>query len=283
MVTTRGRKHGAAVVSILSLAGALVFAPSLAHGQVQARPGNNQAYLYEMSEDAVLTNAQGHPLMPDPTGTSATGLIDAMTGSVAFPGSMPAFRNAVSALQGYASYPSPLCPSNALVTNPKSDTCTLTLTGYDSVSLDSSLQPAGGAVWGTLDIVIQLDNPVDSPEWPLVPGVFSGTITFGQAGVPIGSTTGTMAIGVSLPSSVAAGDSAAVQAFVTATCAAAPKACFPFTGKFRQPVDAGGARAHGKPRRGNAAFYVLDDGQLEPVRSDERAVGWPTVRFEVDF
>jgi len=236
-----------------------------------------------VSEDAVLANSQGHLLAPDPTGTSPTKLIDTVTGSTVLPDAMPAFRNAVSALQGYASYPSPLCPMNALVTNAKSDTCTLTLTGYDSVTLDQALQPTGGACWGTLDVVIQLDNSVDSPEWPLVPGVFYGTITFGQNGAAIGSTSGTMVIGAALPASVAATDPAAVQAFVSATCKAAPQACVPFSGKFRQPVGPNGLKTPNKQRRGRAAFYVLDDDTLQAVRPDERAVGWPTVRFEVNF
>ena len=31
------------------------------------------------------------------------------------------------------------------------------------------------------------------------------------------------------------------------------------------------------------AFYLLDTGRVARVRQDERAAGWPTVRFEVTF
>ena len=31
------------------------------------------------------------------------------------------------------------------------------------------------------------------------------------------------------------------------------------------------------------AFYLLDNGRFAPVRQDERAAGWLTVRFEVNF
>ena len=283
MDRTADRKARARAVSTLALAGALLFGPRWVHAQGSPAPGTNQAFLYEMSEDAVLTNYLGHLLAPDPTGTSPTGLIDAVTLATRIPDVVPAARSAVSSLQGYASYPSPLCPLTALVTNPKSDTCTITVTGYDSVALLNGSQPVGGPVWGTLNVVIQLDNAVDSPEWPLVPGVFSGSISFGQANVPIGAATGSMIIGATLPSSVPANDPAAVAAWVAGMCKVAPTTCFPFTAKFRQPFSASTSAKHPKPRRGEAAFYLLDNGKKQQVRDDERATGWPTVRFEVNF
>ena len=35
--------------------------------------------------------------------------------------------------------------------------------------------------------------------------------------------------------------------------------------------------------RFEGAFYLLDNGDLQEVQPDERAVGWPTVRFEITF
>lgn len=275
------RKRVLLTLAMLFLA--LVVSAGPAGAQSSPAPGPNQAFLYEMSEDATLPNYLGHLLLPDPTGTSPTGLIDSVTGSTAIPDVVPVARNAVSALQGYASYPSPLCPLTALVTVPKTDTCTITLTGYDSVPLVNGTPTIGGSVWGTLEVVVQLDNPADSPEFPVVPGFFFGTITFGQPGVPIGSASGTFVVGAALPQNVPAGDPASVSAALSAVCNAAPVACHSFNAKFRQPFtkDASGNQA--KARRNQDAFYLLDNGKTQAVKSDERAVGWPTVRFEVSF
>src|SRR5260370_20309306 len=166
------------VAFLLTLA--LALGPSAAFAQGTPAPGPNQAFLYEMSEDAQLC-VNGVALVPGlggklvPSGACA---VQSLSAGV--------FRNAVSALQGVSALNSPLCPG--LVTNPKSDTCTVTVTGYDSVELNpTTFVPAGGAGWGTSAVVIQLDTPVDSPAWPLVPGAVHGTITFGNPGVPIGS------------------------------------------------------------------------------------------------
>jgi hypothetical protein len=232
------------VVSGILLAAALVLGPSLAA-------------------------AQG---MPDPAGQSPTGLIDSLTGAVG----VPASRNAVSALQGVAALYTPLCPAAVLVTviSPNSDTCTVTATGYDYVRLQidpstGQVTPIGGPVFGTYQVVVQLDNPVDSPELPVLTGAFYGTITFGQAGTPIGNATGFFVPG---------GQVSDAQA-----CTAASATCLPFTATFRQPFAMGATGQRAKPKRAQQAFYLLDDGQLQPVRRDERAVGWPTVRFEVNF
>jgi hypothetical protein len=57
----------------------------------------------------------------------------------------------------------------------------------------------------------------------------------------------------------------------------------PFTGVFRLPftVDKRGwrHRAHSSKE----AFYLGDHGQLIKVQPDERSLGFPTVRVEIDF
>lgn len=251
---------------------ALVLSASPVAAQGRPAPGPNQALLYEMSEDAVLLNAAGHLLVPDPTGQSPTGLIDSTTGDVGIPVS----RNAVSSLQGVAALGTPFCPAAALVTvlRPNSDTCIVTATGNDAVPLNvdpntGQVTPGTGALWGTYQVVIQLDNPIDSPEWPLVTGAFYGLITFGAPGVPIGTATGFFFPG---------GQVSDAQA-----CKAPSTTCLPLNATFRQPFakDEHGDRI--KPRRAEDAFYLGDDGRTIPVRRDERAVGWPTVRFEVNF
>jgi hypothetical protein len=227
----------------------LLSLPGMAAAQGRPAPASDQAFLYEMSENATVVVA-GNNL----------------------------HRQATSELQGVAAYPSPLCPLNTLVTNPKSDTCTVTATGSNDVVLDVSTAqpiPTSGAVWGTFAVVVQLDNPVDSPELPVITGAFFGTITFGQPGVPIGSASGSFVLGGQL-SDVVGGQPSDPQLCTKKTCQ-------PFTAKFRQPF---AMSAHGervKPRRGRDAFYLGDNGHLIPVRQDERAVGWPTVRFEINF
>lgn len=275
-----GRVKGFGVlVSLVMLFFALVLSASPAGA---AGPGQNQAFLYELSEDATL---YGLPLACTATGCvptsntpavlvpgpGPTGVVVADTITPTNPGTpgFPVNRSAVSALQGNASYPSPLCPAQALVTNPRSDTCTVTMTGNDSVTLVNGTTPTGGATWGTFDIVIQLDNLVDSPEWPVGSGAFYGTITFGAPGVPIGSANGFFVLGGSVLDAQA--------------CAKASATCLAFNAKFRQPFAVSAKGEQSKPRRGKDAFYLLDTGKLQPVQANERAAGWPTVRFEVSF
>src|SRR5687767_12523003 len=105
--------------------------------------------LYEMSENAVLLNAAGNVLVPDPTGQSPTGLVDSTTGAVG----IPARRYATSHLQGTAALGTPLCPLAVLVTKPRTKECVVTATGNDDVALafDSSghVVATSGALWGT--------------------------------------------------------------------------------------------------------------------------------------
>jgi hypothetical protein len=57
----------------------------------------------------------------------------------------------------------------------------------------------------------------------------------------------------------------------------------PFKGVFRQPFALSKTGEQKHARRSQEAFYLLDNGSLDRVRQDERAVGWPTVRFEITF
>ena len=131
------------------------------------------AALYELSEDAVLsTDEEGKFPVFDPAAA--------------------AFRVATSSLQGIAKLGTILCPASMFVTNPKADSCTVTATGLSSVSLFTGL----GSIRGAVEIVIQLDNPVDSPELPVVKGTFAGTINFIPAfsGTPLGSARGSLTV-----------------------------------------------------------------------------------------
>jgi hypothetical protein len=244
--------------------------PAMAQGR--PAPGPNQAFLYEMDEQAVLLNASGNVLVPDPSGQSPTGLVDSKTGRP----DMPVIRRATSQLQGVAMLGSLLCPILAEVTV-ASNECTVMATGTDDVELvldpaSGQLVPTRGAVWGTYAVLVQLDNGVDSPEFPVQTGTFHGVINF-QPPWPLGFVSD----GVFTIDGVA-------------------DKWWPFDAVFRQPFRDSEER-HAGPRRGNAvkssrtgasartdaAYYLLDDGKWQQLRADERAVGWPTVRFEITF
>jgi len=251
------------------LGSALLFSPVPAASQGSPAPGANQAFLYELDEDAVLVNQPGNVLVPDPSGQSPTGLIDSVTG---VPG-MPFTRNATSQLQGVAAFGSVLCPVLQEITVGMD--CTIIATGMDRVQLgvdpqSGQLVPTSGEVHGTYAVVVQLDNTTDSPELPVQTGIFKGTINF-QAPLPLGFIRGG-----------------------TLTVDSWPGVHWSFDAVFRQPfrqtekpgvVTQRGRNVRSAKSESSArldeAFYLLDNGQLQEVRPDERAVGWPTVRFEI--
>jgi hypothetical protein len=264
--------------SLLLVAGLLMFGVSAAAAQGIPSPAANQAFLYEMDEDAVLLNGALHVLVPDPTGASPTGLVDMTNGDVG----IPVIRHATSQLQGVAALGSLLCQVPQLVTV-RGNECTVIATGTDDVQLvpdpeTGQLVPSRGSVSGTYAVVVQLDNGTDSPEFPVQTGTFSGMINF-QPPLPLGFVSG----GTFTIDGVIGADGKPIG--------------FPFDATFRQPfvkspkghvVASKGVKGE-KTSRADAsvrhmnAYYLLDDGSLEKVRSDERALGWPTVRFEITF
>ena len=196
------------------------------------------AALYELSENACLVDKNGQ-CTPDPSQAVA--------------------RAAMSPLQGIAKVGTVLCPPAVLVTNPGADSCTVTVSGSDSVSLADGQ----GTLSGMFAVVIQLDNPVDSPELPVMSGTFTGAIDFSPvfAGIPLGSATGTLTV-----------TSSPLAPELTDTTVS-------FSGVFRNPF---ATTVQRRPRRGEDAFYLVD-GEPVLVKQDERAAGWPTVRFEITF
>lgn len=179
----------------------------------------------------------------------------------------PRFRFATAQLQGQAAVDSRLCPPLVSVLSPGAKTCTVTATGNDLVQLVLDLVTgevlgAGlGTVWGTYAAVIQGDNAVDSPELVVQTGSFSGDIDLSPTvnGIPLGTiTNGTFKI-----------DSTEEE--------------FSFTGTFRLPFAMSADGKKVKPVPGKDAFYLGDDGSLIKVKQNERALGFPTVRFEVNF
>src|SRR6266403_1333978 len=96
-------------------------------------------------------------------------------------------RKATSQLLGTALAGTPLCPTALAHGAPA---CTLTATGSDDISLTTGL----GNFGGTFTVVVQGDNPVDSPELVIGRGHFSGKMDFSPAippnNVPLGSVVG---------------------------------------------------------------------------------------------
>ncbi len=153
-------------------------------------------------------------------------------------------RKATSELMGTANAGTPLCP---LPTG--YPPCTINATGSDNISLATGL----GNFGGTFTVVFQDGVSVDSPEYVVAKGKFSGKMDFSPAilaGVPLGTVVGKMVLD---------GGGGTV----------------PFTGTFRLPFVYGGS----------PPLYLIDPLAfgVVPVAANEYALGYPTVRFEISF
>ncbi|PYP94217.1 MAG: hypothetical protein DMD38_16200 [Gemmatimonadetes bacterium] len=168
-------------------------------------------------------------------------------------------RTAVAQLSGWAKVGTPLCPWSVLSLSPNATHCTLNATGGD----DLSLATGKGTLGGTFAVVVQGDNPVDAPEFVIMTGTFSGDADLSLSltdQAPIGFITNGVA-----------------------TIDGVPEATFTFAGTFRLPFALDEHGRHHKPRRGRDAFYLNAQSRPVKVNDDERSLGWPTVRLEIDF
>ena len=183
-------------------------------------------------------------------------------------------RQATSQLIGTADVGTPLCPQALVdVYAPGAKSCTINATGTDSISLTTGLGP----VAGRYTVVVQGDNPVDSPELVIARGIFMGKMDFSPAivmGIPLGHVTGTI------------------------TDLSTWKVS-PFTGTFRLPfvLQMPDAALFGNQlplpltpmdrydvTQMTRPLYLLDDMQnIEAVESSEFGGGWATVKFEINF
>jgi len=164
-------------------------------------------------------------------------------------------RRATSELMGTANVGNPLCPA-ALVAmvSPGATTCTINATGSDNISLVTGL----GKFGGTFTVVVQGDNPVDSPEFVVAKGKFTGKMDFSPAilhQTPYGTVVGTLT-----PND---GDRKVH-----------------FTGIFFLPF--------AFPGDPSATAYYLDFNPANPygvipVADNQRALGYATVKFEINF
>src|SRR3989454_3886825 len=137
------------------------------------------AVVYELSENACLVDA---------------------TGQCTFAMGTAVARGGTSPLQGIAKLGTALCPSSVLhvlkslgLANPKTDGCTVIATVTATASFVNGKGPLSDGFFWT---VIQLDNPVDSPELPVMSGTITGDIDFTPAfnGIPLGYVSGTLQV-----------------------------------------------------------------------------------------
>ena len=160
-------------------------------------------------------------------------------------------RRATSELMGTANAGTPLCPMPV-----GAPPCTINATGSDNISLVTGL----GKFSGTFTVVVQGDNPVDSPEFVIAKGKFTGKMDFSPAvlgGIPYGSVVGTL-------DPNGGGHRDQVR----------------FKGTFFLPFVF--------PDDPSATAYYLDFNpanpyHVVPVADNQRALGYPTVRFEINF
>jgi hypothetical protein len=179
-------------------------------------------------------------------------------------------RDATATLLGFARLGTPLCPMEALLTDPRAETCTILGTGSDVVPLATGV----GMVWGRLAVVVNApgNSPLHVPDLPVLTGTFKGTIDLSQAiraGIPLGFIHPDPANVITLD----------VNDPITGQ-----KMKVPFSATFRLPF---ALDSKHQPKRveheEEDAFYLGDNGSLMRVQPHERNLGFPTVRIDAEF
>jgi hypothetical protein len=211
--------------------------------------------------------------------------------------SKPALRSATAALQGTAKPGSPLCPADLIhllagldLLSRGDKPCTVTALGSNDVDTTTG----SGELDGTFAVVVNLDNTTDAAEFVVMTGTFNGSMQVvvdtsvnPPRRLPLinlnnGTFTPTDVLGVPIPAvgMICLEPTKKVKKFCLDPKDFAPAS---FTGIFRLPfmVDRFGWRQRAQPNRD--AFYLGDDGQLIKVKPDERSLGSPTVRAEIEF
>ena len=167
-------------------------------------------------------------------------------------------RQAVAQLSGYAKFGTPLCPVWVKeITQAKE--CTINAKGADNLSLATGK----GTLSGSYAVVVQGDNTVDEAEFVIITGTFSGDADLSMAmsgQAPLGFITNGVV-----------------------TIDGYDGAAFKFTGTFRLPFALDASGRFQPARRGNDAFYLRDHGRRIRIKNDERSLGVPTVRLEIEF
>jgi hypothetical protein len=207
--------------------------------------------------------------------------------------SKPTLRSATAALQGTAKLGSPLCPielvhflaSLGLVTRTDKP-CTVTAVGEDDIDTTTG----SGKVTGTFAVVVNIDNITDSPEFVAMTGSFDGSMqvvvdmstnpprTLPLINLSNGAFTPEAVLGVPIPVI----DQVLCDPTLPCPLDPAKFAPAPFTGVFRLPFTVE-RRSWRRAISHREAYYLGDNGQLIRVQPNERSLGFPTVRVEIDF
>jgi hypothetical protein len=173
-------------------------------------------------------------------------------------------RVATAQLLGFADVGTPLCPPEvAGAAGPAG--CVINATGEDIVHLGNGR----GVVHGRFTVVVHGDNLVDGPELVVLSGKFRGSMDFTPAlfeGKPYGTITGLFKVN---------------------------QHSYPFQGIFRLPFLVFVDPTTGQPcdPSTNACVQItprpvylnVADGSFVEVADSEYAIGFPTVRFDVEF
>ena len=219
-------------------------------------------------------------------------------------------RKATASFQGTADLGTPLCP-HALVSMLKLpvSSCTVTGVGWDDVDINPASPSFGtGVLQGTFAVVVNADNLVDAPEYVVMTGRFGGNMSLAAAAEFTGKkqTAGaatqriTLSDGLFIPENVAglspenlaayvltngasADSSRHDPAVLAATAQALGIAPASFTGVFRLPFSVSNGRRDKARKDGRDGYYLGDSDKLIKIRKDEMALGYPTVRIEVNF
>ena len=218
-------------------------------------------------------------------------------------------RKATASFQGTAELGTPLCPP-ALVTMLKLPvkSCTVTGVGWDDIDINPASPYFGrGTLDGTFAVVVNGDNFVDAPEYVVMTGRFNGHMYLTAPAeltgkkLSAGPTTQRIVLGggtftpenvaglspdrlavYTLTNGASTDSSGYDPAVIAATVQALGFAPAKFSGVFRLPFALVEGRKE-KARRGRDSFYLSDSGTLMRVGKDEMALGYPTVRIEVNF
>jgi len=167
-------------------------------------------------------------------------------------------RIAVARLSGSATVGSPLCPVWVLYIAPTTKRCAVNASGAD----DLALATGKGTLNGSYTVTVQDTNVVDAPEFVIMTGTFKGDADLSPAfaGVaPLGHITNGIATVDDTPLT------------------------FSFSGTFRLPFVLDALGKHGKPKRNRGAYYLGDNGIPFRLKHNEKSLGFPTVRIDINF
>src|SRR5438132_9706661 len=148
----RGNGRRAAMALALACVLGLGVLPAMADSEKSNLPDvkSADAVLYEVTENMYLLDAAGNVVGPE--------------GAIR--------RKADASLYGWSRVGNPLCPVEVLVTNPRTETCSVPAVGMDDIALNTFK----GTVDGTFAVVLRDDNSTDSAEFVIMNGGFTGAM-----------------------------------------------------------------------------------------------------------